>query len=543
MKEEYKRIIDRQIISNYIQAFIIDVDNDRLYKYANVQGDFTVDGEVSYVEFITNCNSFVFEDDVQNYVSSLSISKLESNNNKIVLNYKMLDPKLGTYRDYVNNISLYVEAGKKVIVVLVSPISNGVSYEKGDQTKSLLESKYHKTMDAVSLAMLKIHNVINMDNNLRTKDEYVNSILVGLTTDYPELNKSFNENASEIYKSGKTSIMIIDDDKLTCNLIAKIFDKKYDIIIANNGSDAINILKKCKDESINISCIFLDLIMPVLDGFSVLDYLNDNNYLSRMPVIIISGNYDKETRNKAYSYQIADMLEKPFNAQVIKHRIDNLISLYGSSGIINEMMLEQHENLDDVINALVYSYEADNSVAIGLIKRYMKILTMQVSVMYPEYNINSNAIDKITNSSIYYGIGNYMLPNFILKKKAAFTEEEQNMIRNANINGSSIVKYIVANSNHEIDGKYAYEIARYYSEHFDGTGYPEGLSGVGIPLSAQIAAVVVEYINLINTMVPINYDRIASLIEMEANHKFNPKVVEAFKMVRSEFEAITKVGV
>lgn len=542
MKEEYKRIVDRQILNSYQQALVIDVDNDKLYKYVNVDGNFVAEGESSYVDFITNCQSFVFEDDVQNYVSSLSISKLEGSNNHLTLNYRMIDNKLGTYRNYVNNISLYIQDGNKLITVLVSPNDNNEICEQTDQTKSILENKYHKTIDAVSLALLKIHNVINMDNNLRTKDEYVNSILAGLTTDYPELNKSFNENASEIYKSGKTSIMIIDDDKLTCSLIAKIFDKKYDILIANDGKVAIDTLKRCKNESINISCVFLDLIMPVLDGFSVLDYLNDNNYLNKMPVIIISGNYDKETRNKAYSYQIADMLEKPFNAQVIKHRIENLISLYGSSGIINEMMLEQHENLKDVINGIVYAYEMDNNSIINLVKRYMRILTMQVSVMYPEYNINSNAIDRMANSSIYYGIGNYILPKYLMQKKTQYSDEELKIIKNANINGSAIVKYVVANNNSEVDSKYAYEITRYYAEHFDGTGYPEALSGVGIPLSAQIAALVIEYVNLINTMVPINYDRVASLIEMESGHKFNPKVVEAFKAVRSEFEAITKVG-
>ena len=542
MIEEYKKIIDKKILENYLQALIVDVDNDKLYKYVNKDGEFSLESEQSYVEYITNCHDFIYEDNLQDYISSLSISKLESSNSRLDLNYKMLNNKVGTYMEYTNNISLHSEGGNKIIVVLVSLNNGNNVLQHTDQSKSILEAKYNKIIDAVSLAMLKIHNVVNMDNNLRTKDEYINSILAGLTTDYPELNKSFNENASEVYKNGKSSIMIVDDDKITCNLISKIFDKKYDLIIANNGQDAIEALKRSKENSVNISCIFLDLIMPVLDGFSVLDYLNDNNYLNKLPVIIISGNYDKETRNKAYSYQIADMLEKPFNAQVIKHRIDNLISLYNSSGIINEMMLEQHENLRGIINDIVYAYEVDNAVAINSVKRYMKILTMQVSVMYPEYNINSNMIDKMTASIVYYNIGNYMLPKTILSKKTNYSEEEIHAIKEANITGSAIIKHVIANENSEIDAKYAYEIARYHKEHFDGTGYPEGLSGVSIPLSAQIAAIVIEYVNLINSMVPVDYDRVASLIEMEANRKFNPKMVEAFKMVRSEFDAITKVG-
>ena len=542
MIEEYKNIIDKTILNNYVGALIIDVQSDKLYKYSNVNNAFNLDKEGSYVDYITNCNSFVHPDDVQNYVASLSISKLESNNSKIMLTYKMLDEKLGTYITYINNISLYDENGKKVIVVLISQGNNEVVNTATNLSKTEIEGKYEKTIDAISLALLKIHNVVNMDNDLRTKDEYINSILVGLTTDYPDLNKSFNDNALEVYKSGKTSIMIVDDDKITCNLISKIFDKKYDIIVANNGQEAIDKLKVSKENSTCISCIFLDLIMPVLDGFSVLDYLNDNNYLNKLPVIIISGNYDKDTRNRAYSYQIADMLEKPFNAQVIRHRIENLINLYRSSGNLNEMMLEQHESLKDIILALVESYQIDNSLAMNIIKKYVNLLAMQVSVMYPEYNINSNMIDRMSTSSMYYAIGNYTLPKKKKKKKGEYTEAEKESIKYANINGSAMVKYVISTSNNEIDSKYCYEITRYYNERYDGNGYPEGLSGESIPLSAQIASLAIEYVNLINTMTPVDYNRVAALIEMEAGRKFNPKIVEAFKKVQTDFEAITKVG-
>ena len=542
MIEEYKNIIDKTILNNYIGALIIDVQNDKLYKYSNVGETFNLDKEESYVDYITNCNSFVHADDIQNYIASLSISKLESNNSKITLTYRMLDERLGTYVGYMNNISLYDENGKKIIVVLISQSTGESVNTATNPSKSEIEDKYNKIIDAISLALLKIHNVVNMDNELRTKDEYINSILVGLTTDYPDLNKSFNENALEVYKSGKTSIMIVDDDKITCNLISKIFDKKYDIIIANNGQEAIDKLKASKENSTSISCIFLDLIMPVLDGFSVLDYLNDNNYLNKLPVIIISGNYDKDTRKRAYSYSIADMLEKPFNAQVIRHRIENLINLYRSSGNLNEMMLEQHESLKDVILALVSSYQIDNSLAMNMIKKYVNLLAMQVSVMYPEYNINSNMIDKMSISSMYYGIGNYTLPRSLLLKKGEYTDQEKESIKYANVNGSAMVKYVIATNNSEIDSKYCYEITRYYNERYDGTGYPEGLSGESIPLSAQIASLAIEYANLVNTMTPVDYNRVVALITMEAGRKFNPKIVEAFKKVQTDFETITKVG-
>ncbi len=542
MMTDYSNIINERIFAHYEQALVIDVQDDKIYKYTNNNGTFACASVSSYMEYFDSCRKFIFEDDVDGYIDSLSIAKLENNGGKSAFNYKMLSEKMGTYLDYTNEISLYAENDKKIIIVLVAPSVSGKVVETTQTTKSDLEGKISKLADAVSLAMLKIHNIINMDNNLRPKDEYINSILVGLTTDFPELNKSFTDNASEIYSSGRTTIMIIDDDNMTCNLIGKIFNKNYDVVVANNGEEAIEKLKNAKANEINISCIFLDLIMPVLDGFSVLNYLNDNNYLNKLPVIIISGNYDKDTRNRAYSYQIADMLEKPFNAQVIRHRIENLINLYRSSGNINEMMLKQHENLKDIINSIVVSYEMDNDLMMTTLEKYVKLLAMQVSVQYPEYNLSSNMIDKIAKSAGYYAIGNYTLSKSILEKKGEYTEAEKENIKNANINGASIIKYVIAVDNHEIDEKYAYEIAKYYNERYDGNGYPEKLSGESIPLSAQIASLAIEYMNLVNTIVPVDYSRIASLIMMEAGHKFNPKMVEAFKKVAPDFEAITKVG-
>ena len=542
MNDQYKEIISKKIFDNILQALIIDVDSDTVSKYESVNGDFNATETTSYVEYITGCANFIFEDDVREYVNSLSISKLEENNGVMSLNYRMFDNKLGTYLEYTNNISLYSMDNKKIIVVLVSQNKSNNNTVQVDDGKAVLEEKHNKIIDSISMAMLKIHNIVNMDNNLRAKDEYINSVLVGLTTEYPELNKSFTENAVEIFKSGKECIMIVDDDKMTCSLISKIFDKNYDIIVVHNGQEAIDYLEANKTSGVNISCIFLDLIMPVMDGFSVLEYLNDNNYFNKLPVIIISGNYDKDTRNRAYSYQIADMLEKPFNAQVIRHRIENLINLYKSSGLLSEMIFEQQDNLRNIIDAVINSYKVDNAKNMALISKFMKILAMQVSVDHPELNINNNLIEKMAESATYYAIGNYIMPRTIFEKKTGYTDSDLALIKSAPVIGSSMVKYVIG-SNNKVDSKYCFEIVRYANERYDGTGYPDGLSGEAIPLASQIASLVIEYISLLNSVMPVDFGKISQLIEMEAGHRFNPKIVESFKKIGNQFEAVTKVGV
>ncbi len=184
----------------------------------------------------------------------------------------------------------------------------------------------------------------------------------------------------------------------------------------------------------------------------------------------------------------------------------------------------------------------DNEKCTNMLKKYTRILTLQISADYPEYNINSNMIDRIANSSVYYAIGNYTMPKSLLYKKGMFSEEERSIMKMSNINGANIVKYVISKDNNEIDSNYCYEIAKYCNERYDGNGFPEGINSSSIPLSAQIAAITIEYNNLINTITPVDYERVANLIIMESGRKFNPKLIESFKKVKPEFEAITRVG-
>lgn len=537
--KEYKGIIDKLIRDSYEESLVIDVFNDKIYKYAYVNDDIVKLEELSYADYLNKCNSFIYGDDLDKYIESLSIG-----NDTNVVRYKMLDES-GNYQEYVNNIIKYKDDGNDLIVVLVAR-DKDLDSVVSNNTNSIsnMENKLKRMVDSIGNAILKIHNVINNGGSVNNKKECIEAILVGIVNEYPEFNEVINSNMNNLFLQKKSTIMIIDDDKMTCGLIKKIFDKDYDIIIANNGKEAIEYLSDNDNSSFkaNIACIFLDLLMPVLDGFSVLDYLNDNNYLNKLPVIIISGNYDKETRNRAYSYQIADMLEKPFNVQVVRHRIEKMINLYKSSSSVNNMMVEQHRELKNIANSLIVSYEVDNEKMMKMVKKYTRILAIQVSVDYKEYNINNKIIDKIAESAGYYGIGNYTLPKSVLYKRGMYSEEERSLIKMANINGANIIKYVLARDNNKIDEKYCYEIVKYYNERYDGNGYPEGLSGNSIPLSTQIASVAIEYSNLINTITPVDYDRVASLIIMESGRKFNPKIVESFKKVMKEFEGITKVG-
>ena len=145
--------------------------------------------------------------------------------------------------------------------------------------------------------------------------------------------------------------------------------------------------------------------MPVVDGFGVLEYLKEKNVLSKIPVITISGAEDKATRQKVYQYNIADLLEKPFNLEIIKYRTKNLINLYMTSSSLNSMVLSQHTELLEIINRVVDSYKNDNNKSILKVREYFEIILKQVIMDYPEYKLEDYIVSKLLDASILYNVG------------------------------------------------------------------------------------------------------------------------------------------
>lgn len=132
------------------------------------------------------------------------------------------------------------------------------------------------------------------------------------------------ENLPEPYT--QKTILVADDSNIIRNFVKRIFSEKYNVGVAQNGEEVLNIIKANANNE-EIVAILLDLNMPKIDGFAVLDYINDNQLFSKMPVSIISGDSSKDTITKAFSYPIVDMLGKPFTESDVKHVIEKTIYL------------------------------------------------------------------------------------------------------------------------------------------------------------------------------------------------------------------------
>lgn len=529
-------LLQNFLLTRFLNAYIIDVISDKAFIYSYVNNSIVNKSNTTYSGFLTDLSNSLSSEDLNNLTANLSIQRLEECFYSGKKSVNLVINRGGT--DYLLDISLVNFNGNKLIMVIENLFdsSMGLNINNGNN-KSKEDIRMQSMIDNVSDSLLKIYNVFNSNRNnpeVNNIGNYINTILSDITNSYPEFNRSFKENAISVSSMGRPTLLIVDDDMITRNLLKKIFIDQYNIVMATNGEEAIGILEDNSNRNMfesrdNIVGIFLDLVMPKMDGFGVLDYLNRNNYLSKIPVAIISGDYSKETRDRVYGYHIADMLEKPFNTEIIKHRVNNLVNLYKSSNSLNEMILNQYADLKNVIDTIISAYKYDYASNIEMIKRYSFIIGTDIMNNYGEYNLDEARVNLIAEASCYYDIGYYAIPRVIYSKDSNFTKEEADIVKNYPIIGSKIVKYGLKNMGDSAFTEYAYEITRYYHERYDGTGYPEGLRGDAIPISACIVALSALFNNFVRSY--SNSEDIRDAICRLSGSKFNPRIIESFKRV------------
>lgn len=529
-------LLQNFLLTRFLNAYIIDVISDKAFIYSYVNNSIVNKSNTTYSGFLTDLSNSLSSEDLNNLTANLSIQRLEECFYSGKKSVNLVINRGGT--DYLLDISLVNFNGNKLIMVIENLFDSSMGLNINScNYKNKEDIRMQSMIDNVSDSLLKIYNVFNSNRNnpeVNNIGNYINTILSDITNSYPEFNRSFKENAISVSSMGRPTLLIVDDDMITRNLLKKIFIDQYNIVMATNGEEAISILEDNSNRNMfesrdNIVGIFLDLVMPKMDGFGVLDYLNRNNYLSKIPVAIISGDYSKETRDRVYGYHIADMLEKPFNTEIIKHRVNNLVNLYKSSNSLNEMILNQYADLKNVIDTIISAYKYDYASNIEMIKRYSFIIGTDIMNNYGEYNLDEARVNLIAEASCYYDIGYYAIPRVIYSKDSNFTKEEADIVKNYPIIGSKIVKYGLKNMGDSVFAEYAYEITRYYHERYDGTGYPEGLRGDAIPISASIVALSALFNNFVRSY--SNSEDIRAAICKLSGSKFNPRIIESFKRV------------
>ena len=296
----------------------------------------------------------------------------------------------------------------------------------------------------------------------------------------------------------KQKILIADDSEMNRELLAAILEEEYDIIQVNDGVQAVDCLQRQAEE---ISLLLLDIVMPHMDGFEVLSYMNKEHWIDAIPVVIISSENSPIYIKRGYDLGATDFIGKPFDANMVLRRSANAILLGAKqrrmTSIVSNQIYEREKSSKLMINILSHIVEFRNGES-GLHVLHIQTITEMLLRQLVQKENNRYALSKeqirmITIASALHDIGKISIPDEILNKPGRLTAEEFAVIKGHSMAGANMLSELPLDQKEEPLVKTAYEICRWHHERYDGGGYPDGLKGEEIPVSAQVVALADVY--------------------------------------------------
>lgn len=341
-------------------------------------------------------------------------------------------------------------------------------------------------------------------------------------------------------RANKYRILIADDSELNRELLSEMLQEEYDIVEAKDGKEAVAILR---EQSQEISLVLLDIVMPQMDGFEVLTYMNTYHWLDDIPVIIISSENSSSFMQKAYDFGATDYISRPFDAMVVHRRVVNTIMLYAKqrklTGMVAEQIYEKEKTnklMVSILSHIVEFRNGESGLHIIHIHMLTELLLKHLVKKTDQYRLSAADISLISNASALHDIGKITIPDEILNKPGRLTAEEFEIMKQHSRAGALMLWEMPLYQGEPLL-KVAYEICRWHHERYDGNGYPDGLSGEEIPISAQIVALADVYDALTSERCykkAFSHDTAVEMILNGQCGAFNPLLLECFSEAAEE---------
>ena len=348
--------------------------------------------------------------------------------------------------------------------------------------------------------------------------------------------------ALEKLLQNKSQILLVDDSAMNRMMLAEILGDSYHILEAENGREC---LEKMQAEAGNIALVLLDINMPVMDGFEVLKAMNANHTIEDTPVIMISSDDSDDAIRRSYELGASDYVNRPFDARIVYRRVTNTIKLYAKQRRLVQMVSDQirarENNTDTLVGVLSHIVEFRNGES-GAHVRHIRTITEMLLHRLLEnsnkYSISAEQQDVIPLASALHDIGKIGIDEKILNKPGKLTPEEFEVMKTHSMLGAEML--------HDLDNfgeqpllQTAYEIARWHHERWDGHGYPDGLKGDEIPISAQLVSLADVYDALTSERCykkAFSHEKAVQMILNGECGAFNPLLLQCLTDVQADLK-------
>lgn len=347
----------------------------------------------------------------------------------------------------------------------------------------------------------------------------------------------------------KQKVLIVDDSEMNRALLADILEGSYDVAEAEDGAQAIEVLSQ-NDEDFWL--VLLDIIMPGIDGFGVLESIREHQWSNRVVVMMISSDGSPENINRAYSLGAFDYISRPFDAMIVHRRVENTLMLFARQDDlerrVKEQVVEQQKNNDLMISILSHIVEFRNGESgphIQHVKGITELLLQHLLAMTDQYQLTEDDIQLIVTASALHDIGKVVIPEEILNKPGRLTDEEFAIMKSHSAIGSQMLLDLPEEQLASPLISVANAICRWHHERYDGRGYPDGLVGEEIPISAQVVSLADVYDALTSERSykkAFSHEKALSMIIEGQCGTFNPLLLQCLTEASDELAAMKGIG-
>lgn len=345
-----------------------------------------------------------------------------------------------------------------------------------------------------------------------------------------QITSSLNER-----DDNKPLVLVVDDSDMNRFLLSQILLDDYNVIEACDGVEATQIIQ---DHFKELSIVLLDIVMPRMDGFGVLEFMNANDLIQDLPVIMISSMDEDSAIRRCYELGISDYVRRPFSADVVGKRVYNIVRLYQRQRNLQREIREQVEEREknsrvvtSIISHVVENRNGESGPHVIHVEQITEIILNRLTELTDMYKLSKEDKKQISLASALHDIGKIGIDEKILNKPGKLTEEEYEIMKTHTTIGAIMIHQVQMEEDDTFI-QFAYEICRWHHEKWDGRGYPDGLKGNYIPISAQVVSIADVYDALVSERVYKKAYSHEKAIEMIINGEcgeFNPLLIQCLK--------------
>ena len=351
------------------------------------------------------------------------------------------------------------------------------------------------------------------------------------------------------YFGERDTILIVDDVETNRVILEEILKEEYNTECAEDGMMAVSLMLS---GTVRPSIVLLDIMMPEMDGYEVLETMKRNSFTEHIPVIFITAADAELNETKGLEMGAVDYIPKPFNPEIVKARVKTHLRLYHYSSRLETMVQAKVTELirskERMLETMANIIEYRNLESGSHVKRTKELTRILAEYLCrnpePGYDIAETDVAIMAMAAPLHDVGKISIPDNVLLKPGRLTPEEFETMKTHTSLGGVMIKMMIYDTDGEDDAEDRYlecchDIALSHHERWDGAGYPNGISGAAIPLSARILSLVDVYDALVSERVykaAMTHEQAVEIIREGAGTQFDAKIVEAFLYVSDRFK-------